>query len=231
MRSKTDRSPGNLQTAVEGSVRSSQILSMEGLTRKEVVEEHRSKGDDEEFETRYAGRAGIIACVKRVQVCSNDQVVWPYHRGRPDKQSPRHSGEPKASHLRCHCQQESEALGACSASVERSPREMLNFADLSENGSSSQTCAAVATCNPVIHTKETFVMIAITVCSLMLKGPGLRSISNPPSQRGRRKVYSGSAHAIKRPIGYATILLRGFSAVRFSRKRCLRGLTARPMAE
>lgn len=77
---------------------------------------------------------------------------------------------------------------------------------LSEKGSSSQTSAAVATCRPVIQRYEILAIMAMTVCSLILKGLGLRSISSDPSHRGKRTIYNGSAHARKRPTGYAAIL-------------------------
>jgi hypothetical protein len=69
-----------------------------------------------------------------------------------------------------------------SAEAERGLSRCFARTHLSEKGISRYTCAAVATWSPVVHWKEILVIIAMTVCSLMLNGPGLRSIEEPPSQ-------------------------------------------------
>ena len=83
-----------------------------------------------------------------------------------------------------------------------------NNSDLSEYSPSRYTCAAVAKCSPDMVTNDTFAIIAITVCSLMLNGPGFKSNSMPPSHPGKRITYMGKAHAIRRPTGYAISLER-----------------------
>jgi hypothetical protein len=47
----------------------------------------------------------------------------------------------------------------------------------------------------------------MTACSLMLKGPGFRSIEEPPSQRGSCRIRRGRPQAMRRPKGYATSLV------------------------
>jgi hypothetical protein len=104
-----------------------------------------------------------------------------------------------------------------SAEAERGLSRCFARTHLSEKGISRYTCAAVATWSPVVHWKEILVIIAMTVCSLMLNGPGLRSIEEPPSQRGSCKVCRGKAQAMKRPKGYARSLV-WFANVGRSRK-------------
>lgn len=48
----------------------------------------------------------------------------------------------------------------------------------------------------------TFAMMTMTVCSLMLNGPGLRLISHPPSQRGTVHDRIGTIQAKNLPNGY-----------------------------
>lgn len=69
-----------------------------------------------------------------------------------------------------------------------------------------KTLDATLGCKASVTGKVTFAMMTIKVCSLMLKGPGLRCILRLPSTRGSLKDQSGIAHAMNLPTGYASNL-------------------------